>query len=85
VELYWQTSSIMLCVICTSMDLAYEDLLIFYNGLKLAHEASITKKISCEPHLDISTTLNQNAILPCASPSNLSRHNIWSNLKNIDF
>jgi hypothetical protein len=55
---------------------SHGDLLISYNGLKLAHEASITKKTSCEPHLDISTTLNQNAILPYASPSNLSRHNI---------
>jgi hypothetical protein len=55
---------------------SHGDLLISYNWLKLAHEASITNKTSCEPHLDISTTLNQNAILPCASPSNLSRHNI---------
>jgi hypothetical protein len=55
---------------------SHGDLLISYNGLKLAHEASITKETSCEPHLDISTTLNQNAILLCSSPSNLSRHNI---------
>jgi hypothetical protein len=34
-------------------------LLISYTGLKLAHEASITKKTSYESHLDISTTLNQ--------------------------
>jgi hypothetical protein len=55
---------------------SHGDLLISYNGLKLAHEASITEKTSYEPRLDISTTLNQNAILSCASPSNLSRHNI---------
>jgi hypothetical protein len=55
---------------------SHGDLPISYNVLKLAHEVSITKETSCEPHLDISTTLNQNAILPCASPTNLSRHNI---------
>ena len=31
-----------------------------------------TKVTSCEPHVDISTTSTQNAILPCASPSNSS-------------
>jgi hypothetical protein len=55
---------------------SHGDLLISYNGIKFAHEVPITKKTCCEPHLDISTTLNQNAILSCASPSNLSRHNI---------
>jgi hypothetical protein len=61
---------------------SHMDLLISYNGLKLAHEASITKETSCEPHLDISTTLNQNAILPCGSPINLSRHNIATSCEN---
>jgi len=55
---------------------SHDDLLISYNGLKLAHEASITKVISCEPHLEISTTSTQNAILPCASPSNPTTHSI---------
>jgi hypothetical protein len=50
-------------------------LLVSYNGLKLAHEASITMVTSCEPHLD-STTSTQNDILPCANPCNSSRHNI---------
>jgi hypothetical protein len=55
---------------------SHDDLLISYDGLKLAHEASITKVTSCEPHVDISTTLTQNDILPCASPSNSSKHNV---------
>ena len=55
---------------------SHDDLLMSYDGLKLAHEASITKVISCEPHLDISTISTQNAILPCASPCNPSSHNI---------
>jgi hypothetical protein len=55
---------------------SHEDLLVSYNGLKLAHEASITMVTSCEPHLDNSTTSTQNDILSCASPCNSSRHNI---------
>ena len=55
---------------------SHDDLLISYDGVKLAHEASITKVVSCEPHLDISTTSTQNAILPCASPSNPTTHTI---------
>jgi hypothetical protein len=55
---------------------SHGDLLISYNGVKLAHEESITKVIYCEPHLSISTTSTQNAIMPCASPINLSRYNI---------
>ena len=55
---------------------SHNDLLISYDGLKLALEASITKVTSCEPHLDISTSSTQNAILPCASPSNSSSHTI---------
>jgi hypothetical protein len=35
----------------------------------------MTKVTSSEPHVDICTTY-QNAILPCASPSNSSTHNI---------
>jgi hypothetical protein len=55
---------------------SHRDLLVSYNGLKLAHEASITMVTSCEPHLDDSTTSTQNDILSCASPCNSSRHNI---------
>jgi len=55
---------------------SHEALLISYGGLKLAHEASITKVTSCEPHVDTSTASSQNAIMSCASPSNLSTHNI---------
>ena len=55
---------------------SHNDLLISHDGLKLAREASITKVTSCEPLLDISTTSTQNAILPCASPSNPSSHTI---------
>ena len=55
---------------------SHNDLLISYDGLKLALEASITKVTSCEPHVDISTTFTQNAILPCSSPSNPSSHTI---------
>jgi hypothetical protein len=55
---------------------SHGDLLVFYNGLKLAHEASITMVTSCEPYLDNSTTSTKNDILPCASPYNSSRHNI---------
>src|SRR4051812_48936154 len=55
---------------------SHNDLLISYDGLKLACEASITKVTSCEPLLDISTTSTQNVILPCASPSNPSSHTI---------
>jgi hypothetical protein len=46
---------------------SHGDLLISYNGLKLAHGASITKVISCEPYFDISTTSTQNAILSCSA------------------
>ena len=44
--------------------------------LKLAHEAITTKVTSSEPHVDISTTSSQKAILPCASPRNSSTHNV---------
>jgi hypothetical protein len=52
-----------------------EDLLVSHSRLKLAHGAISTKLTSCEPHVDICTN-SQNAILPCASPSNSSTHNI---------
>jgi hypothetical protein len=52
-----------------------EDLLVSHARLKLAHEAISTKVTSREPHVDICTN-SQNAILPCASPSNSSTHNI---------
>ena len=55
---------------------SHDDLLISYDGLKLAHEASITKVTSCEPHVVTSTICTQSAILPCASPSNPSSHTI---------
>ena len=51
---------------------SHDDLLISYDGLKLAHEASITKVTSCEPHMDVSTISTTNVILPCASPCNPS-------------
>jgi hypothetical protein len=44
---------------------------VSHARLKLAHEAISTKVTSCEPHADTSTT-SQNAILPCANPSNSS-------------
>jgi hypothetical protein len=50
-----------------------DDLLVSHTRLKLAHEAISTKVTSCEPHVDTSST-SQNAILPCASPSNSSSH-----------
>ena len=52
---------------------SHEDLLVTHARLKLAHEAISTKVTTCEPHVDISTS-SQNAILPCASPSNSSNH-----------
>jgi hypothetical protein len=52
---------------------SHEDLLASHDLLKLAHEAIMSKVTSCEPHVDISTT-TQNALLPCASPSNSSTH-----------
>ena len=55
---------------------SHADLLVSHDKLKLAHEAIITKVISCEPHVDISTSSTQNPILPRASPSNSSTHNI---------
>ena len=48
---------------------SHEDLLISHDRLKLAHEAIMSKVTSCEPLEDIGTT-TQNALLPCASPSN---------------
>jgi hypothetical protein len=54
---------------------SHEDLLASHDRLKLAHEAIMSKVTSSEPHVDICTTY-QNAILPCASPSNSSTHNI---------
>jgi hypothetical protein len=54
---------------------SHEDLLASHDSLKLAREAIISKVISSEPHVDICTT-SQNAILPCASPSNSSTHSI---------
>ncbi|KAK1667260.1 hypothetical protein QYE76_055419 [Lolium multiflorum] len=54
---------------------SHEDLLASHDRLKLAHEAIISKATPCEPHVDTSTT-TQNAILPCASTSNSSTHNI---------
>ena len=55
---------------------SHDDLLASHNVLKLAHEAITTKVTSSEPHVDISTTSSQKAILPCASPRNSSTHNV---------
>jgi hypothetical protein len=52
-----------------------EDLLVSHARLKLAHEVISTKVTSCEPHVGTSTIF-QNAILPCASTSNSSTHTI---------
>src|SRR3954465_5245169 len=52
---------------------SHEDLLVSHNVLKLAHEAKVSKLV---PHVDISTTSTQYAILPCASPCNSSTHNV---------
>ena len=54
----------------------HEDLLISNDGLKLAHEAMVTKVKSCESHVDISTSSTRNALFPCASPCNSSLHDI---------
>ena len=53
---------------------SHENLLVSHDRLKLAHEAILTKVTSCESHVDVSTISTQNAILPCASPSNSSSH-----------
>ena len=58
------------------LSISHEDLLVSHDKIKLAHEAIITKVISCEPHVDISTSSTQNPILPRASLSNSSTHNI---------
>jgi hypothetical protein len=55
---------------------SHDDLLVSHNVLKVAHEAMIMKVTSSEPHVEISTSSSQNAILPCASPRNSSTHNI---------
>jgi hypothetical protein len=52
-----------------------EELLVSHARLKLAHEAISIKVTSCEPHVDTST-ISQNTILTCASPSNSSTHTI---------
>jgi len=53
-----------------------EDLLASHARLKLAYEAITTKVTSCEPHVEIGTTSSRNALLPCASPSDSSTHNV---------
>jgi hypothetical protein len=52
-----------------------EDLVVSHARLNLAHEAISTKVTSCESHVGTST-ISQNAILPCASTSNSSSHTI---------
>ena len=59
-----------------------DDILAFYASLKLAHEAITTKVTSCETHVDNSTTSTKNAILPCASPSSSSTHNMVNLVMN---
>jgi hypothetical protein len=54
---------------------SHEDLLASHDSLKLAHEPIMSKLRSGEPHVDICTN-SQNALLPCANPSNSSTHNI---------
>ncbi|KAE8768376.1 hypothetical protein D1007_60162 [Hordeum vulgare] len=55
---------------------SHDDILVSHNVLKLAHDATTTKVTSSEPHVEISTTSRQNAILTCASPRNSSTHNV---------
>ena len=64
---------------------SHEDLLVSHERLKLAHEAILTKVTSCEPHVDNGTTSNLNAILPCASPSNSSSHNVSTSCDELLF
>ena len=59
-------------------------LLASYASLKLAYEAITTKVISCEPHVDNSTTSTKNAILPCASPSSSSTKNVGTSCDELD-
>jgi hypothetical protein len=61
-----------------------EDLLVSHARLKLAHEAISTKVTSCEPHVGTST-ISKNDILPCASPSNSSTHNIATSCNELLF
>ena len=53
-----------------------DDLLASHTRLRLAFEAITTKETSSEPLLGTSTISSKNAILPCASPSNSSSHNV---------
>ncbi|KAE8770769.1 hypothetical protein D1007_57431 [Hordeum vulgare] len=55
---------------------SHADLLTSHNVQKLAHEAIITKVTSSEPHVDNGTTSSQSTPFPCASPRNLSTHNV---------
>src|SRR5664279_5796081 len=55
---------------------SHEDLLVSHERLKLSHESITSKVTSCEPHVDNGTTSSLNAILPYASPSNSSTHNV---------
>jgi hypothetical protein len=57
------------------LSISNEDLLVFHARLKLAHEAISTKVTSYESHVGTSTIF-QNAILPCASTCNSSTHTI---------
>ena len=56
-----------------NLSCSHEDILASHDRLKVAHEDIMSKITSCEPHVGISTT-SQNAILPCARPSNSSTH-----------
>ena len=53
-----------------------EDLITSHARLKLAHEATVPKVTSCEPHVDNGTNSTLNAILSCASPSDSSTQNV---------
>src|ERR1041385_3558798 len=59
---------------------SHEDLLVSHNVLKLAHEAKVSKLV---PHVDISTTSNLHAILPCASPCNSSTHHVTKSCEEL--
>jgi hypothetical protein len=67
-----------------NLSCSHEDLLASHDSLNLAHEAIMSKVKSSEPHVDICTS-SQNTILPCASPSNLSTHNIATSCDELLF
>ena len=58
------------------LSISNEYLLASHARLEVALEAISTKVKSCEPLVVTSTISSKNALLPCASSSNSSTHNI---------